>query len=577
MSQGPLVFISYRRVDADADAQWLADTLKGEFGAEQIFVDVDDIRGGEDFENKIRSALAGARALLAVIGPRWLSAQDEETGEARIKQEHDWVRCEIKLALESGVEVIPVLVGGESMQTLAAGLPADLFSFGKRQAMVIRGDHRRTDQQLVAERLVELGIRRVATARPEVGRRIRDFSELIEEKTRSFVGRQFVFDAIDTFLKTNPRGYFLLRGDPGIGKSAFAAQLTKSRGCVHHFNVRSAGISNAAAFLENVCAQLIVRYALEHDALPAGAGADGSFLARILTEVSASGTPAPLVIVIDALDEVDLGTHAAGANLLYLPEAPPQGVYFVLTSRRLSPVRLPLRIRCERTTFDIAQDSSDNLDDIERYLTAALERPGIREYAQNQRGGSAGFVADLAQKSQGNFMYLRHVLPEIERGAYRAVHSMKLPDGLESYYADHWRRMRAVDDAAWFEYKLPVVLALTQAKQPIPIDLLMEFSGVSHRARIRDVLNDWSEFLYETVREVGERNERLYRIYHDSFREFVAKIEEVEDERVESRAAQRRIAAPLWKNRYGLDPDEWLEKKLRNDATGGSSPQDGET
>jgi hypothetical protein len=247
--------------------------------------------------------------------------------------------------------------------------------------MVIRPAHRRDDQQLVAERLVELGFRRFASARSEVGNRIRDFSELIEEKTRAFVGRRFVFDAIDTFLKANPRGYFLLRGDPGIGKSAIVAQLTKTRGFVHHFNIRSAGISNAAAFLENVCAQLLVRYSLDYDALPAGAGADGSFLAKVLTEAAGLAAPAPLVIVIDALDEVDWGAHAAGANLLYLPEAPPKGVYFVLTSRRLSPVRLPLRIQCERETFDIAQDSRDNLDDIEQYLMKALEHPGIREYA----------------------------------------------------------------------------------------------------------------------------------------------------------------------------------------------------
>jgi hypothetical protein len=186
-------------------------------------------------------------------------------------------------------------------------------------------------------------------------------------------------------------------------------------------------------------------------------------------------------------------------------------------------------------------------------------------------------VTDLTRKSQGNFMYLRHVLPEIERGAYRTVQSAKLPDGLEDYYADHWRRMRAVDDTAWFDYKLPVVLALTQVRQPVPIDLLMEFSGVSHRARVRDVLNDWAEFLYETVREDNGRNERLYRIYHDSFREFVARIEEVEDERVSSREAQRRIAAPLWKGRYGLDPDEWLKQKLRDRPTGHSGPQDEET
>ena len=57
--QNPLVFINYRRVDADADAQWLAETLKKEFGVEQVFVDADDIEGGEHFEHRITSVAGG--------------------------------------------------------------------------------------------------------------------------------------------------------------------------------------------------------------------------------------------------------------------------------------------------------------------------------------------------------------------------------------------------------------------------------------------------------------------------------------------------------------------------------------
>src|SRR5215469_11055035 len=95
------------------------------------------------------------------------------------------------------------------------------------------------------------------------------------------------------------------------------------------------------------------------------------------------------------------------------------------------------------------------------------------------------FIRLMVEKSQGNFMYLRYVLPEIESGAYQDLVLDAIPTGLMNYYEDHWRRMRGRDEQAWFEYKLPVVMALTVVKEPVSINLLEDFSGVHERARIR--------------------------------------------------------------------------------------------
>lgn len=60
-----------------------------------------------------------------------------------------------------------------------------------------------------------------------VARYVLDQGLLIEEKARGFVGRRFVFEAIDRFLggPDRPGAYFVLRGEPGIGKSSVAARL----------------------------------------------------------------------------------------------------------------------------------------------------------------------------------------------------------------------------------------------------------------------------------------------------------------------------------------------------------------
>jgi hypothetical protein len=51
------------------------------------------------------------------------------------------------------------------------------------------------------------------------------FVSLIADKTEGFVGRQFAFDALNGFLQKNQSGYFVIQGEPGIGKTAMTEGL----------------------------------------------------------------------------------------------------------------------------------------------------------------------------------------------------------------------------------------------------------------------------------------------------------------------------------------------------------------
>lgn len=93
--------------------------------------------------------------------------------------------------------------------------------------------------------------------------RLYTFTVLIEEKTRAYVGRRFVFDAFDKFMKQNDRGYFIVQGEPGIGKTALVAQLVRTRGYVHHFLIATQGIVKVEQFVQNVTLQLMARYRME--------------------------------------------------------------------------------------------------------------------------------------------------------------------------------------------------------------------------------------------------------------------------------------------------------------------------
>ncbi len=376
---------------------------------------------------------------------------------------------------------------------------------------------------------------------------IRDFTSYIEEKTRGFVGRQFIFDAIDGFMREKTRGYVLVRGDPGIGKTALAAQIVKTRGYVHHFNIRAEGINKASDFLKSICSQLIAVYGLEHTVLPPEATQDGGFLRKLLDEVSGKLNGGKCTIVVDALDEVDNLGLTPGTNTLYLPLTLPEGIYVICTMRREKDEKVPLRIDMpEQLSLFIEQDEAGNIADVREYVVGQTPKPGIQTFIAKQGINDQAFIDHMVEKSQGNFIYLRMVLSEIECGAYADLELAAIPVGLESYYQDHWRRMRQQSELDWFDYKLPVIIALTVVKEPVSIDLLVDFSYIEDKRKVRAVLSDFDQFIYKADVDYDGGKQRRYRWYHASFFEFIAQKEEVADERVSLVEGHRKIADKMW-------------------------------
>ena len=381
-----------------------------------------------------------------------------------------------------------------------------------------------------------------AEAPTDVRSGIRDYSRLIAEKTDGFVGRDAVFSAVDRFIAENPRGYFFIRGDPGIGKTALLAQLCKVAGYVHHFNVRAEGIDRADMFLRNVCAQLIASYRLAFDDVPSDALADAGFLNTVL-DAASDELPkhAKVVIVVDALDEADRRSAPAGANVLLVPMSLPYSVYVIATMRREA---LPLRIDCEQSTLTLEARQESNLADVREYLARQAATPEM-----HARIAHAGLTADywvdtMVEKSDGNFIYVRHVLADMAHGD--AIAPKGLPTGLTAYYDDHWQRMKGADEEAWFAYRLPVLVALTAARRPVSVDMIARFAGVKQRARVSAVLADWEPFIHASSIEVEGQPVTAYRIYHSSFEEFILAKDEVEHERVGLQQAYDRISDDVW-------------------------------
>ena len=146
--EGGGIFVSYRRKESRHFAGRLSDSLAYRFGEGQVFIDVDAIEPGVDFAEEISRAVAVCKVLLAIIGPTWLTAADQQ-GRRRLDDPDDIVRLELEAALARDVRVIPILVEGAVMPT-RQDLPESLVGLARRRALPIRYDSFRYD----AERLV---------------------------------------------------------------------------------------------------------------------------------------------------------------------------------------------------------------------------------------------------------------------------------------------------------------------------------------------------------------------------------------------------------------------------------------
>jgi len=136
------IFISYRRGQTTGHARALHDQLEQRFGSGRVFMDVDAISPGADFQQKIDEAIKSCSVLLALIGPDWIS--DRGVDSTPLSDPHDFVRIELETALERNVEVIPVLIERTPIPH-DVDLPESLRPITRRNALELENSRWQAD------------------------------------------------------------------------------------------------------------------------------------------------------------------------------------------------------------------------------------------------------------------------------------------------------------------------------------------------------------------------------------------------------------------------------------------------
>ena len=92
------MFISYRRSDCQPQANGLHDGLSHRLESATIFMDIDSIPPGVEFEQHIRQEIEICDVVLVLIGDNWLDPHLPARTTGRIDDPDDFVRLEIESA-----------------------------------------------------------------------------------------------------------------------------------------------------------------------------------------------------------------------------------------------------------------------------------------------------------------------------------------------------------------------------------------------------------------------------------------------------------------------------------------------
>ena len=239
-----MIFISYRISDSLDLVDRLDNDLTHVFSHDLVFRDKSRLQKGHDWDESLEKNAKGRRVMLVIIGGKWQSAADDSgdwQGVPRLLNPADWVRKEIKLALDAGNIVIPVFLNGALLPTEGWLTNCELQRLHKKQGVQLRtNDYAHDLENLIAvlrKECPELPDNRVEASAhsvpaPQTQKRLPAPPALYAVPnyilTSTFIGRATELDDLDAWAKSNDP-LMVVEGIGGLGKSALTWEWTINR------------------------------------------------------------------------------------------------------------------------------------------------------------------------------------------------------------------------------------------------------------------------------------------------------------------------------------------------------------
>ncbi len=326
---------------------------------------------------------------------------------------------------------------------------------------------------------------------------------LIESLSASFVGRKKEQKYIQDFMKSERTNYLMILGAPGIGKSALMAKsIVEAQGSgvfsgfiLSYFIRRNTVALAPFQMLSDLHEQLD-----RHCKTPYDKGSDILAMRRNLLDklrYCHDILQQTVLIVIDGLDEGISNEDS---------------VYDVLIKEDLSGVKI---IYSSRTTTQTDLFYNDlPLESKKTYMLEGMLEDDFRAMLMGIVNKYDVFAHDRSvkkiwQASEGNPLYLKLVLSELEQGTRTLDNLKTLPDSLNSFYRDIVRRLCKSDEE---DLIFRIILFFAVVRESAPEAMLSNVFSITAFKR-RAVLSVLDEIL-------AENDDRLY-LFHESLRDFI--------------------------------------------------------
>jgi hypothetical protein len=158
------IFISYRSSDGKKDADRLCADLSRLYGADQVFFDKQDLRGGHSWRSAIMAALGTRPVVLLLVTPELLDMAHPEGGR-RIDRDDDPIRGEVLTAQANGATIVPLLTEGMLMPA-TADIPGPLRFLKESHALKLRTEDWADDLDKIVADLASHGIHPLVPREP---------------------------------------------------------------------------------------------------------------------------------------------------------------------------------------------------------------------------------------------------------------------------------------------------------------------------------------------------------------------------------------------------------------------------
>ncbi|HWP46363.1 MAG TPA: NACHT domain-containing protein [Candidatus Limnocylindrales bacterium] len=360
--------------------------------------------------------------------------------------------------------------------------------------------------------------------------------ELVQERSRGFVGRKEEEEELLRFLIQQPRGYLFVEGDPGIGKSALLSQLIQDllgegdregrppdllelvtglgkQGLTLAFHLCYAGnrISiDVPRILSSLMQQLAVQGG-QHTFIPPERSSHALLnLARAVV----AQRKGKVLILIDGIDEA-LSVHPSHRHTAiletFLPGHLPDGVFILISARRgvLPTIPNPFIPSFRLELRGLPSES------IHQLLFETLNRVGR---PINLSSFSEKDIEAVRRVSAGNPLYIRMLAEDLIQGRLRMDGAHQLPLGVEGYFEDIFRRLCV--NSRWATLR-DCLLLLAVSRDYLSVDQVRAILDLSWIEAQEAIEGELQSIL---IKNTTTSEVLSYQLFHEKFREFLVNL-----------------------------------------------------